>query len=155
MSGKSWLHSPNLRLSLSAGLTLFLHRLLHRFFSQLRTNLLTKNAAPFRRRNPRVSRALTARLAPAIGASFAGFALGVYPGDQFRITLAIFFAAKAAEFGYNGLEEAGWLKNKPWWFGSWLLMPPVTGQLLHALFFDRDCVPKVSFVDLECYHITF
>ena len=135
--------SPNFRLSLSLSLILLLHRLLFRFFSRLRSNLLTKDAAPFRRRNPRISRSLTSRLAPAIGASLAGFALGVYPGDQLRITIAIYVATRSLEFAYKALEEDGWFKGKPWWWGSWLLMPVATGQLLHAFVFDRDCFPKV------------
>ena len=139
----SLLKSSNLRLSVSVSLLLLFHRLLHRFFARLRANLLTTDAAAFRRRNPRISRALTARLAPAIGASLAGFALGAYPGDQFRLTVAIYLATRAAEFAYNAFEDDGWFKNKPWWFGSWMLMPPVFGQLLHAFLFDRDCFPKV------------
>ncbi len=135
--------SPNFRLSLALSLILLLHRLLFRFFSRLRSNLLTKEAAPFRRRNPRISRSLTSRLAPAIGASLAGFALGVYPGDQLRITIAIYVATRSLEFAYSALEEDGWFKNKPWWWGSWMLMPLATGQLLHAFVFDRDCFPKV------------
>ena len=142
----SVLTSPNLRLSLSLSLILLLHRVLFRFFSRLRTNLLTKDAAPFRRRNPRISRSLTSRLAPAIGASLAGFALGVYPGDQLRITIAIYVATRSLEFAYNALEEDGWFKNKPWWWGSWMLMPLACGQLLHAFVFDRDCFPKVPFL---------
>ncbi|KAK0508813.1 hypothetical protein JMJ35_009089 [Cladonia borealis] len=138
----SVLTSPNLRLSLSLSLILLLHRVLFRFFSRLRTNLLTKDAAPFRRRNPRISRSLTSRLAPAIGASLAGFALGVYPGDQLRITIAIYVATRSLEFAYSALEEDGWFKNKPWWWGSWMLMPLACGQLLHAFVFDRDCFPK-------------
>ena len=141
----SYLNSPNFRLSLSLSLILLLHRLLYRFLSRLRSNLLTKDAAPFRRRNPRVSKTLTSRLAPAIGASLAGFALGVYPGDQLRITIAIYIATRAAEFAYNALEQDGYFKNKPWWWGSWMLMPFATGQLLHAFVFDRDCFPKVWF----------
>ena len=139
----STINSPNFRLSLSVSLILLLHRILYRFFSRLRSNLLTKDAAPFRRRNPRISRTLTSRLAPAIGASFAGFALGVYPGDQLRITIAIYMIVRAAEFGYNALEDDGWFKSKPWWVGSWMLMPIAAGQLLHAFVFDRDCFPKV------------
>ena len=142
----SVLTSPNLRLSLSLSLILLLHRVLFRFFSRLRTNLLTKDAAPFRRRNPRISRSLTSRLAPAIGASLAGFALGVYPRDQLRITIAIYVATRSLEFAYNALEEDGWFKNKPWWWGSWMLMPLACGQLLHAFVFDRDCFPKVPFI---------
>lgn len=139
-----YLKSPSFRLSLSLSLILLLHRLLFRFFSRLRTNLLSKEAAPFRRRNPRISRSLTSRVAPAVGASLAGFALGVYPADQLRITIAIYVATKAAEFAYNALENDAWFKDRPWWWGSWMLMPLSTGQLLHAFVFDRDCFPKVG-----------
>lgn len=140
------LKDPNLRLSLSLSLILLLHRLFFRFFSRLRSNLLAKDAAPFRRRNPRISRSLTSRLAPAVGASLAGFALGVYPGDQLRISVAIYVATRSVEFVYAALEEDGWFRNKPWWWGSWMLMPLATGQLLHAFVFDRDCFPKVCYL---------
>lgn len=135
--------SPNLRLSVSLSLILFLHRILFRFLTRLRSNLLSNDAAPFRRRNPGIARSLTSRLAPAVGASLAGFALGVYPADQLRATIAIYVATRAAEFAYNALDREGWFRNKPWWWGSWMLMPLATGQLLHAFVFDRDCFPKV------------
>ncbi|KAL9630021.1 MAG: hypothetical protein Q9164_006617 [Protoblastenia rupestris] len=138
----SFLKSPSFRLSLSLSTILLLHRLLYRFLSRLRSNLLTKDAAPFRRRNPRTSRCLTSRLAPAIGASLAGFALGVYPADQLRITMAIYIATRSLEFLYNALNSDGWFKDKPSWWGSWMLMPLATGQLLHAFVFDRDCFPR-------------
>ncbi|KAF2084774.1 hypothetical protein K490DRAFT_8530, partial [Saccharata proteae CBS 121410] len=134
--------SPNIRLSVSLSLILFFHRILHRFFIRLRETLLTDSAKPFRRRNPRVTKTLTSRLAPAIGASLSGFALGLCPADQLRITIAIYVLTRSLEFTYNGLEERGWFKNRPWWFGSWLLFPATCGQLLHAFVFDRDCFPE-------------
>ncbi|KAI9700855.1 MAG: hypothetical protein M1836_002225 [Candelina mexicana] len=134
--------SPNTRLSLSLSLILLFHRLLYRFFARLRAHLLTQDAQPFRRRNARISRVLVSKLSPAFGASLAGFFLGVYPGDQLRITVAIYFMTRALEFLYNALEDDGWFKNRPWWFGSWILAPPAMGQLLHAFVFDRDCFPK-------------
>lgn len=51
---------------------------------------------------------------------------------------------RAAEFAYNKAENDGWFRDKPWWWGSWMLMPLATGQLLHAFVFDRDCFPQVS-----------
>lgn len=45
------------------------------------------------------------------------------------------------EFFYENLLVRGYLKNKPWWFGSWMIMPVACGQLLHAFVFDRDCFP--------------
>ncbi|KAJ4349982.1 uncharacterized protein N0V89_008603 [Didymosphaeria variabile] len=133
--------SPNVRLTCSLSLILLFHRLLRRFFSRLRESLLTQEAKPFRRRNPRISRSLTSRLAPAIGSSLAGFFLAVYPGDQLRITIAIYIFTRALEFSYNYIEELGYFRNRPPWFGSWMLMPVACGQLLHAFVFDRDCFP--------------
>jgi hypothetical protein len=71
----------------------------------------------------------------------AGFFLAVCPADQLRITMAIYIFTRAMEFGYNYMEELGYFKNKPNWFGSWLIMPVACGQLLHAFVFDRDCFP--------------
>ncbi|KAI9775176.1 MAG: hypothetical protein M1835_005919, partial [Candelina submexicana] len=106
--------SPKTRLSLSLSLILLFHRLLYRFFARLRANLLTQDAQPFRRRNARISRVLISKLTPAFGASLAGFFLGVYPGDQLRITVAIYIMTRALEFLYNALEDDGWFKNRPW-----------------------------------------
>lgn len=132
-------------MSLSLSSILLFHRLLFRFFTRLRAHLLTPDAKPFRKRNPRTSRTLTSRFAPAVGASLAGFMLGVYPSDQLRITIAIYVLSRAAEVAYNLAEDEGWIWGKddrPWWFGSWLLMPVAGGQLLHAFVFDRECFPK-------------
>ncbi|KAI9827850.1 MAG: hypothetical protein M1832_004339 [Thelocarpon impressellum] len=138
----SYLKSPSFRLSLSLSSILLLHRLLYRFFSLLRADLLSDDARPFRARNPRVARALVSRLAPAVGASLAGFLLGVCPADQLRVTAAIYVFTRAAEVLYNKLERDGWMAWKPWWVGSWMMMPLASGQLLHAFVFDRDCFPK-------------
>ncbi|KKZ57819.1 hypothetical protein EMCG_05570 [[Emmonsia] crescens] len=135
-------HSPVFRLSAALSLTLLLHRLLRRFFLRLRANLRTDDARPFRERNPRISRALTSKYAPAIGSSLAGFALGAYPQSQLRLTLAIYMSTRSLEFLFNELDAQGWFKNRPWWFGSWLLMPVSFAQLFHAFVFDRDAEPK-------------
>jgi hypothetical protein len=107
----------------------------------MRESLLSNDAKSFRRRNPRITRSLTSRLAPAIGSSLAGFFLAVFPGDQLRIAMAIYIFTRALEFGHNYLEELGYFKNTPSWFGSWLIMPVACGQLFHAFIFDRDCFP--------------
>jgi hypothetical protein len=74
----------------------------------------------------------------------AGFLLGTYPQGQLRITVAIYTATRSLEYVYNALDQKGWFKHKPWWFGSWLLMPLSTAQLFHAFLFDRETVPGVS-----------
>ncbi|EAT90765.2 hypothetical protein SNOG_02553 [Parastagonospora nodorum SN15] len=117
--------SPNVRLSSSLALILLFHRLLRRFFVRLRQSLLSPDAKSFRRRNPLL----------------AGLFLAVCPGDQLRISVAIYVFTRALEFGYNHLEELGYSRNTPSWFGSWLIMPVACGQLLHAFVFDRDCFP--------------
>ncbi|KAJ5438626.1 uncharacterized protein N7458_009624 [Penicillium daleae] len=136
------LRSPNFRLSLSLSLLLLLHRLLYRFLVRIRANLCTDDAKPFRDRNPRIARALTSRFAPAVGASAAGFALGICPQDQLRLTVAIYTGTRSLEFLYNVMDSKGWLDDRPWWFGSWLLMPVSCAQLFHAFVFDRENTPK-------------
>ncbi|KAK4175082.1 hypothetical protein QBC36DRAFT_355586 [Triangularia setosa] len=151
--------SPTLRLGLSLSTILFLYRILFRFFTRLRVQLLEPSAAPFRKRNPKTASTLTSPYAPAVGASLAGLALGVYPAEQLRVSIALFLGFKAVEWGWNCAEENGmvwgWetstgklgvgkpkMKERPWWWGSWMLQPLAFGQLLHAAVFDRDCFPK-------------
>lgn len=139
-----------MRLSVSLSGILFLYRFLFRFLSRLRAHLLDPQVEPFRRRNPRTAKALTSPLTPAIGASLAGLALGIYPAQQMRVTVAIWALFRALEFGWNSCESEGLIwgtkngrnKERPWWFGSWLLQPFAFGQLLHAVVFDRDCFPE-------------
>jgi hypothetical protein len=85
-----------------------------------------------------------------VGASLAGFMLAVYPKDQLRVTISIYALSRAAEFAYNLAEDEGWIWGKegsgwerPWWWGSWLIFPFTSGQLLHAFVFDRDAFPRV------------
>lgn len=155
--------SPTLRLSLSLSTILLMYRILFRFFTRLRAHLLDPSAAPFCNRNPKTARTLTSPYAPAVGASLAGLALGLYPSRPLRVTVALFAIFRALEFGWNCAEDNGmiwgWEKgangkpdrkcSRPEWFGSWLLQPFAFGQLLHALVFDRDCFPSVSRYDLE------
>lgn len=136
--------SPTLRLSFSLSLLLLLHRLLYRFLTRLRANLRTDDAEPFRERNPRISRALTSRFAPAVGASLAGLAVGIIPQEQLRLSGAIYFSTRSLEFLFNAADSKGLLDKRPWWFGSWLLMPLSCAQLFHAFIFDRETTPKVS-----------
>lgn len=124
-------------------LLLLLHRLLYRFLVRLRANLRTDDAEPFRERNPRISRVLTSRFAPAVGASLAGFALAITPQEQLRLTATIYWSTRSLEFLYNVMDQKGWLDKRPWWFGSWLLMPVSCAQLFHAFIFDRETTPKV------------
>ncbi|RDA90905.1 hypothetical protein CP533_4439 [Ophiocordyceps camponoti-saundersi (nom. inval.)] len=142
--------TPALRLSLSLSAVLLLYRLLFRFLSRLRLQLMVSEAEPFRRRNRRVAAALTSTYAPAVGASFAGLALGVCPARQLRISIALVALFRALEFGWNACEADGLVwgfkngkkRERPWWFGSWMLQPLSFGQLLHACVFDRDCFPE-------------
>nr|POF04900.1 hypothetical protein CFP56_73861 [Quercus suber] len=142
---------PNARLALSFSMIMLFHRIFHRFFRRLRGQLLQDTAEPFRKRNPGVARLLTSTYTPAVGASLAGFFLGLAPAEQLRMTLAIYVLTRSLEFGYNALEDGGMLWKKkdgeegsgrPWWFGSWMIMPVVCGQLLHAFVFDRECFPE-------------
>lgn len=92
-----------------------------------------------------MSKALTSRYAPAVGASLALFGLGICPQNQLRLTAAIWMATRSLEFLFNAIDEKGWLENRPAWFGSWLLMPLSCAQLFHAFIFDREATPKVCY----------
>lgn len=147
-----------MRLSVSLSSILLLYRLLFRFLARLRTHLLDACAQPFRDRNPRASAALTSPYAPAVGASLAGLLLGIYPAKHLRVSIALFAIFRALEFSWNMSEDGGLVwgykqggkvkRERPWWFGSWMLQPLALGQLFHAVTFDRDCAPKVCYVRL-------
>lgn len=154
-------------MSLSLSTILLLYRLLFRFFSRLRSHILDPSAAPFRLRNPRTTITLTSPYAPAVGASLAGLALGIYPAQQLRVSIAVYSLFRALEFGWNVAEDGGMIwgwekgangrvdrkRTRPWWWGSWMLQPFAFGQLLHAFVFDRDCFPKVSYAALCPCHV--
>ncbi|KAI6250202.1 hypothetical protein HI914_02120 [Erysiphe necator] len=136
--------SMHLRQSLSFAMILLLHRLLFRFFNRLRTYLLTSAAFPFCQRNKITSKMLTSCYAPAIGASLSGLGLAIYPAESSRVTISIYALSRALEFTYNLAEVNGWIwkRGRPTWWGSWLICPVASGQLLLAFVYDRDCFPK-------------
>jgi hypothetical protein len=82
-----------------------------------------------------------------LAGSLAGLALALHPADSRRITITIYILTRTLEFCYNLLDDKGYLPTeKPWWFGSWLIFPLSSAQLLHAFVFDRDCFPKVHYL---------
>lgn len=73
-----------------------------------------------------------------------------------RVSIGIYAMFRALEFGWNVCEKEGMIwgikngknRERPWWFGSWMLQPFAFGQLLHAAVFDPDCFPTVCFIHL-------
>lgn len=130
------------RLALSLAVLLFLHRFLYKTFLHLRLQLLHDKAKAIRERWPRIYDLLTSNLTPGVAASLSGFALGICPKDQLRVTIAIYVLVRAGELAYRGADAAGYLKRKPKWVGSWMLYALGQGQLLHAFVFDSDCFPN-------------
>ncbi|RVX66683.1 hypothetical protein B0A52_09496 [Exophiala mesophila] len=130
------------RMALSLSSLLFLHSTLYRILHTLRLRLLHEKVRAIQDRYPRIYAVLTSKLAPAIGASLSGLALGICPADQLRITVAIYIASRSLEIGYKSISQTTWVKeNLPSWFGSWLVFAVAQGQLLHAFVFDRECFP--------------
>jgi hypothetical protein len=88
---------------------------------------------------------LRTMLPPAFLAGvLAGLGLVLHPADSRRVTVTIYFLTRTLEFCYNLLDDKGYLpREKPWWFGSWLMFPLSSAQLLHSFVFDRDCFPQV------------
>lgn len=140
-SRKPLVASP-MKMALSLSTLLYFHATLYRLFHRLRMQLLHEKVRDIRERYPRIYGVLTSKLAPAIGASLSGLALGICPADQLRVTVAIYIACRALEVGYKAMENTSLIKNKPAWLGSWILFAVSQGQLLHAFVFDRDCFPE-------------
>jgi len=80
----------------------------------LKASILSPTSPEFKQRHPRLSRLLSHKLAPPIGASLAGLALTIGPADERRLTITIYTLAKALEYLYNRVEDLGHMKNKPW-----------------------------------------
>jgi len=138
---KPLIGSPQ-RFAASLALLLALHRFLYRVISGVRRTLLSENVRRIRQRWPITYDLLTSKLTPAVGASLSGLALGICPKDQLRVTIAIYVLVRAGELVWKGAEAAGYLKNKPRWFGSWMLFALAQGQLMHAFVFDPECFPQ-------------
>ena len=115
----------SLRTALTTSVTISLYRTLLRVFS-LRKFRLQPLSPGF------------------LAGTMAGLALALHPADTRRVTITIYFLTRTLEFCYNFLDDKGFLpREKPWWFGSWLIFPLSSAQLLHAFVFDRDCFPQV------------
>jgi hypothetical protein len=98
----------------------------------------------------------------------AGLALGIYPAQQLRVSVAVYTVFRALEFGWNAAEDGGMIwgwekaangrpvrkRARPEWWGSWMLQPFAFGQLFHALVFDRDCFPMVGVLSLAALFVT-
>ena len=91
-----------------------IHRLLYRFFSKLRQNLLLPEARKFRKRYPKISKLFVSQLSPSIGSSLAGLALLIQPPSDRRATVSVYTFVKSLEYCYNRLEDIEWFRNRPW-----------------------------------------
>jgi hypothetical protein len=94
------------------------------------------------------------RVSPAfVAGAVAGLALALHPSDARRVTITIYFLTRTLEFCFNLAEDRGFFAGgRPWWFGSWLLFPLGSAQLLHAFVYDRDCFPKVLNTPEDALH---
>ncbi|KAI5799741.1 hypothetical protein FPQ18DRAFT_100344 [Pyronema domesticum] len=136
-----WNHS-NFLSSLSLSTLIVAHRLLYRFFYQLRSNLQLLEALQFRTKYPNASKLFLSPKSPSLAASLAGFALLLHPATDRRVSIAVYALIKALEFLYNQYEDAGYFINRPWWFGSHLLFPLTSGQLFYSFIFSPPSLPS-------------
>jgi hypothetical protein len=107
-------NKPNFLSSLSLSTLIVLHRLLYRFFYQLRSNLQLPEAKAFRQKYPKASQLFLSPKAPSITASLSAFALLIHPATDRRVTISVYTFVKALEFIYNYYEDEGWFQNRPW-----------------------------------------
>ena len=107
-------HSPNSRTAVSIATMLFMHRMLSRFFTTLRSNLLLASAKTFRKRHPKTTKLLTSSLAPSFGASLAGIALAIHPEGERRLGIIVYILAKSLEYAFNLADAKGLVGKRPW-----------------------------------------
>lgn len=107
-------NTSNVLQSLSLSTLIILHRLLYRFFYQLRSNLQLPEAKTFRQKYPKSSQVFLSPKAPSLAASMAGLALLIHPATDRRVTVSVYTFVKALEFIYNRYEDEGWFQNRPW-----------------------------------------
>lgn len=91
----------------------------------------------------RISNAYGKKLCvPMLSGLVAGTAYSIFPKRAGRASIALYIAAKAAEFVYNHAEDLGYLDLKPKWIGSWALFPFSMAQLFHTFIFNPECCPN-------------
>ncbi|OLL26741.1 hypothetical protein NEOLI_000668 [Neolecta irregularis DAH-3] len=120
------------------------HPILLAFLIRFRQKLVQRRGRPSPCKSLRYFQSLcsTEYFPPIVAGVLSGTALAIHPPGNRRVSIAIYLFTKAVESFYKFMGAEGYLPNLPWWFGSWMMAPFASSQLLHAMFFDGDCFPN-------------
>ena len=121
-----------------------MYRTIYSVLKEIRLKRLEKKGPRASKRSwaSMVRRATTSKKFPPFFAGLiAGYLLSRHPAGSRRQTIALYVFTRMLEFMYNYADDKRLLINRPWWFGSWLLFPFSSAQLLYTFVYDRDCFP--------------
>ncbi|CAG8590009.1 14959_t:CDS:2 [Funneliformis mosseae] len=123
------------RLALSVSTYVIIYKSLVRFFMRLFDPLLRKPSS--------FDDIVCSPLVPPFLAGLlAGPAL-LIDGDQpRRIMISVYILSKSLQFTYNALRQNRIIPKMPWWWGSWLLFPISSSQLISAYLLHPDIFPS-------------
>ncbi|EFX02071.1 hypothetical protein CMQ_2120 [Grosmannia clavigera kw1407] len=79
-------------------------------------------------------------MVPVAVRSAMGAAAGALVGDNGDSAM---IGSCSSSSGNDGVVLRARPRQRPWWWGSWMLQPFAVGQMLYAAVFDRDCFPSL------------
>jgi len=78
---------------------------------------------------------------PFLAGLLAGPTLLIDNKQSRRILFALYVLSKSFQFTYHALRQNGIIPKMPWWWGSWLLFPISSAQLIYAYLLHPDVFP--------------
>ncbi|CAB4445973.1 unnamed protein product [Rhizophagus irregularis] len=127
------------RCALSIASYAIIYKSLFRFFTRLFDPLLRPPPSSSLIVNDVVCSPL---VPPFLAGLLAGPTLLIDNVQSRRILIAVFMLSKSLQYTYHALRQNGIIPRMPWWWGSWLLFPISSAQLIYAYLLHPDIFPK-------------
>ena len=125
------------RFALSASSYVIIYKSFVRFFTRLFDPLL----------QPPTSSSLindivcSPLVSPFLAGLLAGPTLLIDNDQSRRIFISVYMLSKSLQFTYYTLRKNGIIPKMPWWWGSWLLFPISSAQLIYSYLLHPDTFP--------------
>ena len=140
------------RFALSISSYVIMYKSLVRFFTRLFDPLLRPPSSSRLIVNDVVCSPL---VPPFLAGLLAGPTLLIDNDQSRRIFISVYVLSKSLQFTYYSLRKSGIIPKMPWWWGSWLLFPISSAQLIYAYLLHPDTFPvsKNLFLLKICIYI--